>query len=188
MKKYFSVILLLLVCTQAVGAFANQFFPTDGVVRVNALLREGPSTDSRKIRTVEKDSKVTIYEVVNNWMYVQYGKSKGYIRGDLFYDTTTNQAYTEPVQNSGDGNKISKWMPSVIMKFGTRGEAVRQLEEGLAALHFNALTIDGEFDIHTEEMVKAFQSSYGLSVDGIVGDQTLDALNEALDFYYLMNP
>ena len=186
MRKFISAVFLILILTHTAGASAYQFFPTDGVVRVNALLREKPSTDSRKILTVEKDSRVTIYEVENNWMYVQYGKSKGYIRGDLFYDTTTNHSYAEPAQ-SNSGNKMSKWMPSVLMKFGTRGESVRQLQEGLAALNFNALTVDGMFDIHTENMVKAFQSSYGLDADGIVGERTIDALNEALEYFYQMN-
>lgn len=187
MRKLVSAVLLLLLLTQVTGAFAYQFFPTEGVVRVNALLREGPSTDSRKILTVEKDTAVTIYEMVNNWMYVQHGKSKGYIRGDLFYDTTTTSSSNKAPDQSKSGNKISSWLPAVLLKYETSGEAVRQLQEGLVVLGFNALTVDGVFDSNTENMVKAFQQSYGLNADGIVGNQTRDALNEALDFYYQMN-
>jgi len=188
MKKSVAVVLLLLLLAQATGAFANQFFPTEGVLRVNAFLRAEPSTDSRKILTVLKGTTVTIEKMVNNnWMYVQHGKSKGYIRADLFYDTTTGSPNNKPPEQSSGGNKMSGWLPAVLLRYGTRGDAVRQLQEGLTALNFNVLEVNGIFDSRTEDMVKAFQLSYGLTADGIFGDKTREALNDALGFYFEMN-
>ena len=188
MKKNVTAVLLLLLIVQAAGAFAYQFFPTEGVLRVNAYLREKPSTDSRKILTVLEGTTVTITEMVNNnWMRVEYGKSKGYIRGDLFYDTTTASTGNKETDQSKSGDKMSSWLPGVLLKFGSRGDAVSQLQEGLRTLNFNNLTVNGIFDANTESMVKAFQSSCGLNADGIVGNQTRNALNDALDYYLQMN-
>lgn len=57
-----------------------------------------------------------------------------------------------------------------ILKRGSRGEAVKQIQE---ALH---LLPDGIFGAMTEERVKEFQRDNGLTADGIVGPATLARL------------
>lgn len=54
-----------------------------------------------------------------------------------------------------------------LYKKGSKGEMVKQIQK---ALH---LYPDGIFGILTEEAVKEFQRNNGLTVDGIVGPQTL---------------
>lgn len=56
------------------------------------------------------------------------------------------------------------------IKRGSRGAAVRELQR---LLHISE---DGIFGQHTEESVRAFQRSRGLTVDGIVGAKTWAAL------------
>ena len=187
MRKFISVVLLLILLMQAVGALAYPFLPTEGVVRVNAFLREKPSTSSRAILTVPQNTTVIILDIVNEWMYVQHGKSKGYIRGDLFYDTTKRESgVTTAGQNQGS-QKMSAWLPSVLLRYGMRGDAVKQLQEALLTLGFDALTVDGVFSENTESMVKAFQQNYGLASDGIVGEKTRAVLEDALSFYHQTN-
>lgn len=57
-----------------------------------------------------------------------------------------------------------------LLKLGSRGEAVRQVQ---LALH---LVDDGIFGVLTEEAVIAFQRREGLTPDGIVGPATLARL------------
>lgn len=191
MRKLVSAVLLMIIVTQAAGAYAYPFLPAEGILRVNAYLREEPSTQSRKIRTVEQDTSVTILEFEGSWAYVQAGKSFGYIRGDLFYDTTKMESDFMLVDLAAKGQssqKLSTWLTAILLRYGMNGEAVKQLQEALVKLGFDALTINGVFDKETEDMVKAFQKVNGLKEDGIVGEETRTKLDDALRFYYQMNP
>jgi hypothetical protein len=65
-------------------------------------------------------------------------------------------------------------MKSVI-KFGSRGEDVKYLQELLLSLGYE-LVADGCFGARTEALVKSFQSENSLLSDGIVGAKTWDVL------------
>ncbi len=62
-----------------------------------------------------------------------------------------------------------------VLRNGSRGEDVRTVQYLLSA-HGHHLDVDGVFGPRTEEGVRGFQSSNGLSSDGIVGRQTWPAL------------
>ena len=64
---------------------------------------------------------------------------------------------------------------------GDRGEAVLNLQKGLAALGFSTGEPDGTFGATTESAVIDFQQSNNLPPDGIVGSDTVRLLNEALE-------
>ncbi|MBD2141201.1 peptidoglycan-binding protein [Anabaena sp. FACHB-1250] len=68
-----------------------------------------------------------------------------------------------------------------ILKQGANGAKVQQLQEILKALNLDPGTIDGDFGNNTVKAVKQFQSQNGLNADGIVGKNTQNALNNALD-------
>lgn len=59
---------------------------------------------------------------------------------------------------------------TILLKKGSRGEAVKQLQRALN------LIPDGIFGELTEEAVKAFQKSKNLKQDGIVGNKTWELL------------
>ncbi len=61
-------------------------------------------------------------------------------------------------------------------KFGSRGEAVRQIQKALCGAGHHVGVIDGIFGLMTEEAVCDFQEEHGLTVDGIVGPATLAKL------------
>ncbi|MCB9743719.1 MAG: peptidoglycan-binding protein [Alphaproteobacteria bacterium] len=65
-----------------------------------------------------------------------------------------------------------------LLRRGSKGQLVRTLQEMLKASGAD-ITVDGDFGPGTERAVKAFQSSKGLSADGVVGNQTAEALNSA---------
>ena len=55
----------------------------------------------------------------------------------------------------------------VLLKPGTRGNAVKQLQEKFA------ITADGQFGAGTEKAVRDYQSKNGLKADGVAGPATL---------------
>jgi peptidoglycan hydrolase-like protein with peptidoglycan-binding domain len=66
-----------------------------------------------------------------------------------------------------------------LLRQGSRGPAVEALQRTLSNLGFT-LRADGDFGPLTAGQVRAFQRSQGLSADGVVGPQTLRALQQAV--------
>lgn len=65
------------------------------------------------------------------------------------------------------------------LRFGSSGQAVKDLQAALNARHpqLNPLAVDGLFGPRTFASVKAFQASQGLKADGIVGPLTWGMLD-----------
>jgi len=61
-------------------------------------------------------------------------------------------------------------------KVGSRGDEVKRIQERLKILNFYKGPIDGDFGGGTETGVKAFQKEKGLTIDGLVGRITWNAL------------
>ncbi len=66
-------------------------------------------------------------------------------------------------------------MTGPVLRIGTRGEAVRRLQEALCAVGWR-LTPDGIFGLSTAIAVEQFQELHGLAPDGVVGPKTSAAL------------
>ena len=63
------------------------------------------------------------------------------------------------------------------LKSGSKGTAVKELQERLKELGYYSYGCDGDFGERTVTAVKAFQKKNGLTADGIVGATTLKKLN-----------
>ena len=61
---------------------------------------------------------------------------------------------------------------SPMVSYGSRGDAVRKLQELLNALGYDCGSVDGIFGSKTKAAVLAFQKANGLGADGIVGPLT----------------
>lgn len=70
---------------------------------------------------------------------------------------------------------------SSVLKNGSTGDKVKDLQNKLIALGYSCgnYGADGSFGTSTETAVRKFQSDNGLTVDGIVGANTLKALESA---------
>ena len=64
-----------------------------------------------------------------------------------------------------------------VLRLGSRGTAVVQLQRRLATLHYDVGSVDGIFGSSTFHGVVAFQKVNGLVRDGIVGPRTWAALS-----------
>lgn len=75
----------------------------------------------------------------------------------------------------------SDWEDKVMielstLKKGSKGEEVKTLQRLLKALGYKTGTIDGDFGTKTDKALHDFQSKERLTVDGIVGQKTWEAL------------
>lgn len=70
-------------------------------------------------------------------------------------------------------------MAEPVLKTGSTGQPVRDLQQGLKDLGYDPGQIDGSFGPQTEAAVKAFQGDRGITVDGVVGPITWLNLDEA---------
>lgn len=66
-----------------------------------------------------------------------------------------------------------------LLKVGSTGSDVIQLQNELNTLGFNVGAVDGIFGTKTKAEVIAFQTANSLGIDGIVGPKTANALNSA---------
>ncbi len=94
--------------------------------------------------------------------------------------TATDSAAEEEILLESIWNEVVSHPQSAsgypLLRRGSQGSTVRELQNRLQSHGFSPGTIDGIFGAMTEAAVKAFQRSRSLTVDGIVGPQTWGAL------------
>jgi Putative peptidoglycan binding domain len=88
--------------------------------------------------------------------------------------TTTTQATTTAATTS------TTEAPAQTLKPGDTGAQVKLLQEALVTLGFLSSKPDGDYGPVTQNAVERFQVSAGIAEDGIVGPQTLNALQKQL--------
>lgn len=89
-----------------------------------------------------------------------------------FGGTSANNSNTSNINADGS-----------ILCRGDKGAAVKALQEKLIKLGYSCgkYGADGDFGVGTESAVRKFQSDHSLGVDGMVGYQTMSAINKAID-------
>jgi len=65
-----------------------------------------------------------------------------------------------------------------ILRIGSRGPAVEELQRILTSLGYNPGPIDGIFGPRTRSAVIEFQMDNGLVPDGIVGPRTYEVIDQ----------
>jgi hypothetical protein len=95
--------------------------------------------------------------------------------------TTSTTPSTTPTTTTSSTPTTPATLPEgVVLRRGSRGAEVRQVQEALVALGYST-TIDAKFGPATAQAVKSFQASSGLTDDGVVGPATLAALSAAVN-------
>lgn len=114
---------------------------------------------------------LALYRRAGNQLNLVWAEASRRLLGTPAITTGETQA---PVTPSG-GTGISSSRP--LLRLRVRGDAVRALQEALAGTGLlSASDADGIFGQDTLAAVKKFQQSKGLTVDGMVGFATWEAL------------
>ena len=86
--------------------------------------------------------------------------------------------YEAVITPPADSDNPSFWICRhlKLMKPNMKGEDVKNIQQALANQGFSPGSVDGIYGAKTEAAVESFQRSKGLAVDGIVGPNTVAAL------------
>lgn len=87
--------------------------------------------------------------------------------------------YGTPEKFLGTSNPASSAASGNVLKLGSEGDKVKELQNKLNSLGYDCGAADGIFGSKTLAAVKAFQKDKGLAVDGVVGVNTNAALAAA---------
>ena len=130
---------------------------TAGTITGNDVnLRTGPSTATARLTYLYRGDNVRVTGESGNWYAVTYGDLSGYV-----YKTYVS---LQPTPSSGS---------TTLLRSGSRGSAVKQLQEQLILLGYLNDRADGIFGRLTDAAVRQYQRRNGLTVDGIAGKITL---------------
>ena len=109
----------------------------------------------------------------------EYGGTSGFCH----VDTRSGKSRWIQTSKNGSAKTVSGFggssgSTSGLLKEGSRGDEVKELQQQLNALGYSCGSADGIFGSKTEQAVKAFQKDHGLVADGMVGDKTKAALSQ----------
>ena len=74
---------------------------------------------------------------------------------------------------------VSSLCSAAALKYGDRGDAVKEIQSYLIAQNLLHVTADGVYGAATVDAIKDFQSALGLEADGVCGDETYRILRAA---------
>ena len=105
-----------------------------------------------------------------------YQKSRGLTADGKAGNITLSLLYSEVDSGASSGSSSSEEATSTnpnTLKYGSSGSRVKELQNNLKKLGYSVGTVDGKFGAATKRAVIAFQSTNGLTPDGLAGAQTL---------------
>ena len=94
--------------------------------------------------------------------------------------TPTHPISTQQTTTQATTTTPSVQAPSQTLTPGATGEQVKVLQRALIHLGYLTGPVDGDYGINTKVAVEKFQIAKNLSEDGVLGPQTLNALQQTL--------
>ena len=146
-----------------------QDYPFFGSVAVDGVF--GEST-AEMVKKFQKQFSLTADGVVGRATWYKISYIYVYVK-DLAELTSEGEKPT--------GDPVEGTYPGTALRRGSRGDSVSQIQFWLSEIAqgvsgITAPAVDGIFGACTERAVREFQQKYGLTVDGIVGQKTWDAI------------
>lgn len=143
---------------------------------------EAADTSSDKVKRISKGTELSICGETMSFYYVKADGKYGYIVKSRvgFEEVKTEKKSSQSKSASSDNSSNTSSNDSSLLKEGSEGERVEELQERLCELgYLNKRYITGYFGSLTDDAVKSFQLVNSLSVDGVVGSATTKKLNSS---------
>ncbi len=162
MKKLIALTLVVMsVLALAIPTMASSTKYVTCISGSYVNLRKTASLNAVVLAYVPKYSAVTYYSSSNGWSYIKYDGTYGYMMSEFLTSTPPW------ITRYGSSN----------LYFGCYSSYVYAVQTTLYCLgYINNSFDDNNFDYVTLGGVEAFQEDQGLTVDGIVGPNTKEAL------------
>lgn len=143
-------------------------------------IRSTPSSDGKVLGIARRGNLLDVSGLSDGWIQVSYDGKTGYVSPEyvLLSPGSDDSISVSPAPTAVPSVNSAPEAEGVLKK-GSRGEAVRELQEKLITLGYLDGHADGIYGNDTVSAVKSFQRNMGLSADGIAGASTLAALTEA---------
>lgn len=144
-------------------------YPSFGTTNVDGVY--GPAT-TEQVKKFQKQFNQTADGIVgrNTWYKISY-----------IYVAVKKLAELGSEGEQPTGDFVEGQYSDAALYLGSRGNSVFEMQFFLnevagATPEIPTLAVDGIFGSGTQASVKAFQTKYGLTVDGVVGEKTWDAI------------
>lgn len=129
----------------------------------------GPTTE-KAVRQFQQDNGLSVDGLAGSaTLTLLYGKATG---------GSTSAPTNPPSSTDGSGYFGGNYS---TLKYGSRGERVKLLQQALKDLSFLSGSADGKYGMATQLAVASFQQANGLDADGKAGRKTLRRMEELLE-------
>lgn len=187
MRRWTALALLVIALLQLAGVSLAEE-KVGYVTSTGLYIRKSPSADAEVLRCAANGEKLTILKEEGSWYYVKYNYAvSGYVAKKYvsLEKTSSSSSSSSSSSASSSTGSASQSLPSKVAdlgdapstsRVGDRGADVKKLQQALKILGHYTGSCDGIFGENTENAVKKFQKSRGLSQDGIAGKVTIELL------------
>jgi cell wall-associated NlpC family hydrolase len=156
MKRFNVIVLSLVLALLFIAPVVSASAASVGTITGDYVnLRASASIYSARLAYLYKGDKVTINGTSGDWYSVTYGSQNGYV-----------------IKNYVSAAPEATASGTTLLRRGSTGDAVKQLQENLIFLGYLNGTADGIFGSMTDAAVKLYQQRNGLYVDGVAGPAT----------------
>ncbi len=154
-------------------------------------VRNEPSSSGKSLGLVRRGTELSVSAMTGDWLQVTYDGATGYISAayarltasgvpDAVVPATATPAPTPVPAAVPTPAPSAAPAPAGLLKEGSRGDAVKALQEKLIRLGYLTGKADGFYGADTKAAVRAFQRANHLSADGQAGAKTLAAIDSAI--------
>lgn len=143
-------------------------------------LRDKPSTSGNLIRKLSKGESYKVWNEKNGWLRLGKDMWASWQNG-AYMDWTKNPTKKKSKPKPKPAKKKYP-LPNGVLKSGSRGNKVKQLQRALNAANFKVGKEDGIYGAKTKDGVTRFQQVHdAYNVDGIYGPRTKKRLDKVVN-------
>ena len=148
-------------------------YPYQTVTTASVNLRKTASTSAKRLDTIPKGAKITVYAHSGSWAQVSYDGQTGWVMKTYINAASIVAATATPAPTAS--TSASEDSGYVLLQKGSTGDHVTALQEALIELGYLKGSADGKYGSGTATAVSNLQKKNGYPATGIA-DANLQAL------------